>query len=39
MRPIEQLLRDSGQYGPATEVADDAGASDHLMAFVGRTVT
>ena len=24
MRPIEQLLRDSGQYGPAVPVPDDA---------------
>lgn len=36
MRPIEQALRDSGQYGPAFAV--DAGAPAHLrlMAFVGR---
>ncbi|MBC2934841.1 maleylpyruvate isomerase N-terminal domain-containing protein [Nocardioides sp. zg-1228] len=36
MRPIEQLLRDSGHYGPAVPVADDAPAADRLMAFVGR---
>ena len=27
MRPIEQLLRNSGQYGPAVPVPDDAPAS------------
>lgn len=38
LRPIEQVLRDSGQYGPAMPVADDAPAVDRLMAFVGRRV-
>ncbi|GAA5112578.1 maleylpyruvate isomerase family mycothiol-dependent enzyme [Alloalcanivorax gelatiniphagus] len=36
MRPIEQLLRESGQYGPAVPVADDAPVVDRLMGFVGR---
>lgn len=36
MRPIEQVLRDSGQYGPAVPVPDDAPAVDRLMGFVGR---
>ncbi|WP_431903211.1 maleylpyruvate isomerase family mycothiol-dependent enzyme [Amycolatopsis thermoflava] len=36
MRPIEHLLRDSGQYGPAVPVADDASPQDKLMAFIGR---
>lgn len=36
MRPIEQLLRDSGQYGPAVPVADDAPVVDRLMGFIGR---
>jgi uncharacterized protein (TIGR03086 family) len=36
MRPIEAMLRDSGQYGPAVPVPDDAPAVDRLMAFVGR---
>ncbi|WP_299922652.1 maleylpyruvate isomerase N-terminal domain-containing protein [uncultured Nocardioides sp.] len=36
MRPIEQLLRDSGQYGPAVPVPDDAPVVDRLMGFVGR---
>ncbi|WP_210504333.1 TIGR03086 family metal-binding protein [Nocardioides xinjiangensis] len=36
MRPMEQLLRESGQYGPAVPVPDDAPVVDRLMAFVGR---
>lgn len=36
MRPIEQLLRDSGQYGPAVPVPDDAGAQERLLGFIGR---
>ena len=36
MRPIEQLLRDSGQYGPAVPVAADAPVVDRLMGFIGR---
>lgn len=36
MEPMEQLLRDSGQYGPAVPVAEDASAQDRLMAFIGR---
>jgi uncharacterized protein (TIGR03086 family) len=36
MRPIEQLLRDSGQYGPAVPVPDDAPVVDRLMGFIGR---
>ncbi|WP_082899001.1 SRPBCC domain-containing protein [Rhodococcus sp. EPR-279] len=36
MRPMEQVLRDSGQYGPAAPVADDASSQDKLMAFIGR---
>lgn len=38
MRPIEELLRTSGQYGPAQPVADDAPVHEQLMAFVGRDV-
>lgn len=33
---IEQLLRDSGHFGPAVEVPDDASAQDKLVGFVGR---
>lgn len=36
MRPIEALLRDSGQYGPAVPVPEDASPQDRLMGFVGR---
>ena len=36
MRPIEAMLRDSGQYGPAVPVPDDAPVVDRLMGFVGR---
>lgn len=36
MRPIEQLLRDSGQYGPEVPVTADAPAVDRLMGFIGR---
>lgn len=36
MQPIEDLLRGSGQYGPAVPVADDVPAQDRLMAFIGR---
>jgi len=38
MIPIEQMLRDSGQYGPAMPVPADASATDRLMAFIGRRV-
>ncbi|MGW1681651.1 hypothetical protein [Saccharopolyspora sp. NPDC002376] len=36
MKQIEQLLRDSGQFGPAVPVSDGASAWDELMAFIGR---
>jgi uncharacterized protein (TIGR03086 family) len=36
MVPMEQVLRDSGQYGPAVEVADDADPVARLMGFIGR---
>jgi uncharacterized protein (TIGR03086 family) len=36
MKPIEQLLRDSGQFGTAMPVAPGASAQDELMAFLGR---
>jgi uncharacterized protein (TIGR03086 family) len=36
MRPIETMLRDSGQYGPAVPVPDDAPVVDRLMGFIGR---
>jgi uncharacterized protein (TIGR03086 family) len=36
MGPIEQLLRDSGQFGPAVPVPDGASAQDQFVAFIGR---
>ncbi|MFC4005040.1 maleylpyruvate isomerase family mycothiol-dependent enzyme [Prauserella oleivorans] len=36
MEPWDQILRESGQFGPAVPVADDASAQDKLMAFIGR---
>jgi uncharacterized protein (TIGR03086 family) len=36
MEPIDQLLRDSGQYGPRVEVPSDADAETRLVAFLGR---
>ncbi len=36
MEPLDQLLRDSGHYGPALPVARDASPQDRLMAFIGR---
>jgi uncharacterized protein (TIGR03086 family) len=38
MRPIEEMLRSSGHYGPAMPVADDAPPHEELMAFIGRSV-
>ena len=36
MQPIEAVLRDSGHYGPAVPVPDDAPVVERLMGFVGR---
>lgn len=36
MLPMDEMLRQSGQYGPKVEVPDDADAQTKLMAFVGR---
>ena len=36
MAPMEEMLRGSGQYGPAVAVPDDASAQDRLMGFIGR---
>ncbi|MCP3805072.1 TIGR03086 family metal-binding protein [Allokutzneria sp. A3M-2-11 16] len=36
MASVEQMLRDSGQFGSAVPVAHDAPAQDRLMAFIGR---
>lgn len=39
MRGIEELLRSSGQFGPAVAAPEDASAGDRLMAFLGRDAT
>jgi uncharacterized protein (TIGR03086 family) len=36
MKPMDRMLRESGQYGPAVDVDDNASAQDRLMAFIGR---
>ncbi|NDK88689.1 maleylpyruvate isomerase family mycothiol-dependent enzyme [Gordonia desulfuricans] len=36
MRPIDEVLRSSGQYGPAVPVADDADPVTALVGFIGR---
>jgi uncharacterized protein (TIGR03086 family) len=36
MVPMEDLLRGSGQYGPAVAVPDDAPVQDRLIGFIGR---
>lgn len=36
MQPIEDVLRSSGQYGPAVPVPEDAPVQDRLLGFIGR---
>lgn len=36
MLPLDDLLRQSGQYGPRVEVGDDADVQTRLLAFIGR---
>lgn len=36
MRPIEPMLRASGQFGQQQAVAPDADVTDQLIAFIGR---
>jgi uncharacterized protein (TIGR03086 family) len=36
MEPLDEMLRQSGQYGPRVVVPDDADASTKLVAFIGR---
>ncbi|GED97079.1 TIGR03086 family metal-binding protein [Gordonia crocea] len=36
MAQMEEVLRSSGQYGPAVPVSDDAPVQDRLVAFIGR---
>ena len=37
MLPMDEVLRQSGHYGPRVDVPDDADPTTKLMAFVGRT--
>ncbi len=36
MLPMDEALRQSGQYGPRVEVPDDADVQTRLLAFIGR---
>jgi uncharacterized protein (TIGR03086 family) len=36
MEPLEDLIRGSGQYGPAVPVPDDADVQTRLLGFIGR---
>lgn len=36
MEPMDEVLRQSGQFGPKVEVPDDASAQDRLIGFLGR---
>lgn len=36
MEPMDEVLRQSGQYGPRVPVADDADVRTRLIAFIGR---
>jgi uncharacterized protein (TIGR03086 family) len=37
MLPMDEVLRQSGQYGSRVEVPDDADVQTKLLAFIGRT--
>ena len=39
MEPLDEMLRQSGQYGPRQPVAADADGTARLMAFIGRDPT
>jgi hypothetical protein len=36
MEPLDELLRQSGQYGPKVEVPADADVQSRMLAFIGR---
>jgi uncharacterized protein (TIGR03086 family) len=36
MEPLDEMLRQSGQYGARVPVPDDAGWQDKLIGFIGR---
>ncbi len=37
MLPMDDVLRQSGHYGPRVDVGDDADVQTKLLAFIGRT--
>ncbi len=37
MLPMDEVLRQSGHYGPRVEVPDDADVQTKLLGFIGRT--
>jgi hypothetical protein len=37
MQPLDDMLRQSGHYGPKVPVPDDADDQTKLIAFTGRT--
>jgi uncharacterized protein (TIGR03086 family) len=39
MEPIDELLRQSGQYGPKVAVPDDADVQTRMLGFIGRNPT
>ena len=36
MLPMDEVLRQSGQFGPKVDVPDDADEQTKLLAFLGR---
>jgi hypothetical protein len=36
MEPLDELLRQSGQYGPKVAVPDDADVQSRMLGFIGR---
>ena len=36
LEPMEQVIRDSGQYGPRVEVPDGADVQARMLGFIGR---
>jgi uncharacterized protein (TIGR03086 family) len=36
MQPIEEVMRSTGQYGPAVAVPDDADVQTRMLGFIGR---
>ena len=36
MEPIDEVLRQSGQYGPKVEVPADSDVQTRMLAFIGR---